>query len=269
MRTFPVAPERTEHLKRITFPIVVIGLGGVLILVLLGSAAPARIAPTLVAVSASDPPVHTDAPSPDRATLPLPTLPAWWPKRLTLYTDSVGLGAVGALRDTMPRWRVKVRGRPALMLDDAARELARSGEHVDRVVVVALGYNSVWERRREDLGFWSERFDGDAARLLRTLKAAGARKIVWVTLRDAPLSAIPRDAWDQHRRVAWYFPYVNERLRKLDRRHGDMVLADWSALGDRPGLTYDAIHLDPDGALLYAHMVRRAIATEPFIPRGG
>jgi hypothetical protein len=163
----------------------------------------------------------------------------------------------------MPGWRVGVLGRPALMLDDAARELTASGDRVRRVVVVALGYNSVWERHREDFDYWSDVFDRNARRLVRVLRAAGSRKIVWVTLRDAPRAAIPHDALDQHDRIAWYFPWVNGRLRKLDRRYGDVVLADWSEVGDRRGITYDAIHLDVDGALLYARMVKRTILRVP------
>lgn len=270
-----MAPERAARVKRITFPVVMLGLGGALIFALLGFAAPGRVSTAAAYVPSGRLPLPTaSTPSPEPSSGPAQplvhrsdTLPAWWPERLTLYTDSVGLGAVSALREVMPRWHVRVLGRPALMLDDAAAELARSGDRVHRVVVVALGYNSVWERHRADFDFWSARFDHDATRLLRVLRAAGARKIVWVTLRQAPASAIPPDSLDQHRRVAWYFPYVNERLRLLDRRFGDVVLADWSTVGDRAGITYDAIHLDPDGARLYAHMVKRAILDEPFTPR--
>jgi hypothetical protein len=263
--------NRIDRLRRATFAVAMFALSGVLLLVLLGGSAPALVPPRIGSSVTVSPGAReggwSTASSRGSAELAFPPMPPWWPTRLTLLTDSVGLGAVSTLREVMPSWRIQVRGRPALMIDDAARELRRSHDRVQKVVVVALGYNSVWERHREDFDFWSARFDGDANALLRRLRRAGARKIVWVLLRDAPRSAVPRDDWDQHARVAWYFPYVNERLRRLDRRNGDVVLADWATIGDRHGITYDAIHLDRDGALLYAKMVRRVVRHEPFIPR--
>jgi hypothetical protein len=55
---------------------------------------------------------------------------------------------------------------------------------------------------------------------------------------------------------------VNERLRLLDARSPDVVLADWAKVSNRPGLTYDAIHLDPDGQALMARTIRKAIEEE-------
>ncbi len=202
--------------------------------------------------------------SADPAPEPPSPLPERWPERLTLYTDSVGLGAVTAIRDALPSWRVKVIGRAALMLDVAADELAESGHPVDKVVVVALGYNSLWEHDRVDYDYYAQKFDREAARLVRTLYAAGARKIVWVLLRDAQRPVIPADSLDQHRSFSWYFPYANERLRELDSERTDVVLAGWDRIGDAPDITYDAIHLDPDGAALYAQMVKKAVMKAPF-----
>ena len=133
--------------------------------------------------------IRTAGPAPGRP------LPAWWPKRATLLTDSVGLGAVTALREAMPDWHLKVLGHPALMVDEAADDLVEHGTQVDKVVVVALGYNSLWERGREDFDYWSGLFDRNARRMVRTLHAAGARKIVWVTLRDAPRSRSNPRTW--------------------------------------------------------------------------
>ena len=75
-------------------------------------------------------------------------------------------------------------------------------------------------------------------------------------------SAIPPDALWQHNRYAWYFPYVNERLRRLDRQRDDLVLAPWDEVSDRRGLTYDAIHPNPEGAALMARTIRQAIQAE-------
>jgi hypothetical protein len=73
---------------------------------------------------------------------------------------------------------------------------------------------------------------------------------------------IPPSARWQHDRYAWYFRYVNERLRRLDRVRDDLVLARWDRVSDRRGLTYDAIHLNPEGAALMARTIDRAIRDE-------
>ena len=96
------------------------------------------------------------------------------------------------------------------------------------------------------------------------IRAGGGRKVVWITLREASRPDVPPGGRGQHATYAWYFPYVNERLRRLDRRHGDVVLADWAEISNRPGITYDAFHLDPDGALLYSRLIRRSVLRTPF-----
>jgi hypothetical protein len=211
----------------------------------------------------SPPPAAAASSSPPAPT-PVALDPAW-PRRLTMISDSVGLGSITAMRETMAEWRVRVLGRPALMLDDAASQL-RKGGALDRVMVVALGYNSLWRRDGTDHDYYAAKFDEEAEALLRVLRAQGVRKVVWVTLREASREHIPADALDQHATYAWYFPWVNERLRRLDRRHDDVVLADWSAVSDRRGITYDAFHLDPDGALLYARTIRDAVLEGEILP---
>lgn len=180
--------------------------------------------------------------------------PAWAQKRqMTVVVDSVLLGGIRALDAAMPSWRVRARGSPALMLRVAERELRAQGRPVAPVVVIGLGYNSLWERGRRRYGYWSARFDREALALLRTLRRLGARQLVWVTLREGRQPA----------RYSWYFPYVNERLRRLDRRRGDLVLADWRrASRTRRRVTYDGIHLTPNGAALMARTIRRALFRE-------
>jgi hypothetical protein len=56
----------------------------------------------------------------------------------------------------------------------------------------------------------------------------------------------------------WYFPYVNERLRLLVQRHPDVILADWAAVSNREGLTYDAMHLTGSGIRLMIDTIRTA-----------
>jgi lysophospholipase L1-like esterase len=191
------------------------------------------------------------------------SLPGWLrPRRMTVLVDSVLLGGMPALRSRRPCWRVRMRGRPALMVRIAEQELRGARRRVARLVVVGLGYNSLWERGRRRYRYWAARFDREARRLLRTLERLGARQVVWVTLREPTPRTVPPSARDELGLYSWYFPYVNERLRRLDRRRDDLVLADWANVSRRPGLTYDSIHLNTKGAALMARTIRGAISSE-------
>jgi hypothetical protein len=254
LETFPLESSSASP-RRIAGIAVAAGLVVVLIVALALGRSRTPVPPRAVAPTS---PVSS-------STEPVP-LPRSWPHRLTLLTDSVGLGSVTALRETMDSWRARVIGHPALMVDDAVDELQDDPERLDKVVVVALGYNSLWSRHREDYDYYSSRFDREAGRLLRVIRAKGGRKIVWVTLRDPDRANVPPQGAYQYRTYAWYFPYVNERLHRLARANGDLVLADWAAISSRRGLTYDAIHLDPNGAVAYARMIRRAVLDAPFEP---
>ncbi len=193
---------------------------------------------------------------------PTKVRPRWWrAQRQTVLVDSVLLGGTGALRDAFGRWKVQVLGEPAVMLP-AMEDRIAARRRVARLVVIGIGYNSIWERRRRNFATWARKFDTEAKDLLATLRRKGAKQFVWVTLRDARRSVIPPDAYWQHDRYAWYFPYVNGRLRRLDRAREDLVLARWDQVSDRRGLTYDAIHLNPDGAALMARTIRQAIVAE-------
>ncbi len=86
-----------------------------------------------------------------------------------------------------------------------------------------------------------------------------------MTLRDAGRGVIPSGALWQFDDYAWYFPYVNERLRRLDRIRDDLVLAEWDRVSKRTGVTYDAIHLNPRGAALMARTIRAAIERRPTL----
>jgi lysophospholipase L1-like esterase len=199
-------------------------------------------------------------PQPDAAAATVK--PRWLTaRRQTVLVDSVLLGGTVAVRERFKRRRIKVVGEPAVMLP-AMEERIASRRSVAKLVVVGIGYNSVWERRRKNYSLWARKFDREARSLLATLRRKGARQFVWVTLRDARRTVIPRDALWQYDRYAWYFPYVNERLRRLDRRRDDLVLARWDEVSDRRGLTYDAIHLNPEGAALMADTIYEAIQGE-------
>ena len=86
---------------------------------------------------------------------------------------------------------------------------------------------------------------------------------MWVTLRQPTRRTVPpRSRGRELSQYSWYFPYVNERLRILDRERDDLVLADWRTAGDRPGVTYDTIHLNARGGELMAGTIREAIWDE-------
>jgi len=188
--------------------------------------------------------------------------PRWWTaRRQTVLVDSVLLGGTVAMREQFRRWRVEILGEPTVMLSAMEERIAARSRSVARLVVIGIGYNSLWERGRRNYSTWARKFDTEARELLATLRRKGARQFVWVTLRDARRSVIPPDALAQHDRYAWYFPYVNERLRRLDRR-ADLVLAPWDRVSDRRGLTYDAFHLNPEGAALMARTIQQAIQAE-------
>jgi hypothetical protein len=180
-------------------------------------------------------------------------------RRVTVLADSVLLGGVSALRDALPGWRVGLIGRPALMIHLMTDELRSRPGGVAPLVVVGLGYNSLWERGRRRYAIWADEFDRQARALLGTLGRQGARQVVWVTLRQARRAVIPTGGLGQYDQYAWYFPYVNERLRRLAARRRYVELARWAAVSNRRGLTYDAIHLNPRGAAVMARAVRSAI----------
>ncbi len=67
-----------------------------------------------------------------------------WPKRIVIIADSVMLSAKPAVIRSLPDWQVKFEGRPALMISKAVEEMRRRSVQFPPIVVVALGYNSLW-----------------------------------------------------------------------------------------------------------------------------
>jgi hypothetical protein len=189
--------------------------------------------------------------------------PTWLAsRRASLLVDSVLLGGVQSVRGNLRGWHVDVLGRAAVMVPKIEEEIRLGATRVAPLTIVGVGYNSLWERGRKNYRHWAKEFDRSVTTLVRTLRRQGAEQIVWVTLRTARRNVVPTGARWQFDKYSWYFPYVNERLRLLDARNPDVVLADWAKVSNRPGLTYDAIHLDPDGQALMARTIRRAIEEE-------
>ena len=189
----------------------------------------------------------------------LPIDPAALKNRtVTVLADSVLLGAKGSIIKELGEdgWNVDYRGRPALMLGKAAAELTAAGRPVGSVVVVGLGYNSLWEKERARFDRWAAKFDREADALVASLRSLGAEQIVWVLVREPTLDVLPRQGVAGYHKYAWYFPYVNERLRALAEADPGITLIDWPAVANEPGITYDAIHLTPAGVRLMIDTLR-------------
>src|SRR3954471_20795393 len=167
-----------------------------------------------------------------------PQMPYWARTRtMTVLNDSVLLSGESALRRGMPCWRIHLIGRPALMLPAADRQIRASGRRVAPLVVVGIGYNTLWQRHRYRHAYWAARFERDARRLLHTLFAHGAQQVIWVTLRRANRKTTRPSRWGELSQYSWYFPYVNERLFALDEQRNRVVLARWDQAGARPDVT--------------------------------
>ena len=198
-----------------------------------------------------------------------PVVPALAPRanRVVMFTDSVGLGAKTALPAAFPAdWDVRVDGEPARMVGQLEEQqirpqLATNPEWFGEHVVIAAGYN---------FPYWDHgRFVREVDSLIHTLTAAGVEHVHWVTLREVDPQYVSPSAWRQIQPYYWYFPDVNRLLEQALERHPNLSLVDWRAAADRPGLTYDAIHLNPTGAALYSGLVRASVdAAAKRLPDG-
>ena len=192
-----------------------------------------------------------------------PDAPRWARQlRMTILFDSVLLSGKRAVVTRNRCHATSWRGRPAWMIKQAAAEIGSGRRRVAPLVVIGIGYNSLFQRNRRRYDYWARRWDREAAWLLRVLRRKGARQFVWVMLREPTRKTVPRYAVNELRYYSWYFPYVNERLRRLDRRRDDVVLANWKRVGDRPGITYDSIHLNSRGGKLMGRLIKRRINRE-------
>ena len=89
-----------------------------------------------------------------------------------------------------------------------------------------------------------------------------------MTLREVKPQYVSAGAWADVQPYYWYFPEVNQHLRAALTRHPELALADWAALADQPGLSYDAIHLNTTGAALYARLLRTEVDGIGRLPGG-
>jgi hypothetical protein len=188
---------------------------------------------------------------------PVPAHAATAAQRVYMVTDSVGLGAKNAVPNAFPAdWQVTVDGTPALFVEQLESKHVRTQMATNPGVfgdyaVVAGGYN---------YPYWDpDRFDRSIDGIIRAFEEAGVKYVFWVTLREVKPEFITASAWNQVQPYYWYFPTVNDHLRAAVARHPNLSLIDWAAIADRPGLTYDAIHLNTSGAAEYAANIARVV----------
>ena len=114
--------------------------------------------------------------------------------------------------------------QPATALD----VIRARGSALCSVVVVNVGYND-----------WAAVYDVD--RVMRALKAARVRTVVWVTLRETTSN----------------YAQNNAAIRKATRRWKNLVVADWAAYSrGKPWFRSDGLHLTSAGATGLARLLR-------------
>jgi peptidoglycan/LPS O-acetylase OafA/YrhL len=184
--------------------------------------APTVVADALFAAAADTAPADA---GPDAAAADAPPAP-----RVAAIGDSVMLGAVAALQDTLGPIEIDAaESRQAAAGIQVLQDRRAAGELGD-VVIVQLGNNGPLS---------AEQFDA----LMDTL--ADVRRVVLLTVK------VPRP---------WEGP-TNAVIMAGAQRYPNVVLVDWrAASAGQPGLFWgDGLHLRPQGARLYASMIADAV----------
>lgn len=176
-------------------------------------------------------------------------------QRIFMVSDSVGIGAESAMRAAFPGTQFTLVGKPGQFVETlAASYVAPMPSSVfGDVAIVAGGYN---------YPYWDPaRFDRSVDLMVSTLLSKGVKYIAWVTLRELEPQYMSAASWRQAQSYAFYLPTVNLRLRMALARHPSLSLIDWASIANRPGLTYDAIHLNTAGAAEYAALAAQVAGT--------
>ncbi len=177
--------------------------------------------------------------------------------RLFMVSDSVGLGAVGPLRQAFSGWQVTITGEPGLFTEQLTTKyvqpqpLSVFGDSA----IVATGYN---------YPYWDPpRFARSVDQMVATLLAKGVQRVFWVTFREVKPQYY--SSWNSlsatYKTLYSAYPSANDQLRAALGRHPEMSLIDWASIADQTGLTYDAIHLNPTGASKYAYLAANTVYT--------
>jgi lysophospholipase L1-like esterase len=114
----------------------------------------------------------------------------------------------------------------------ALQVIGAEGRALGPVVVVNVGYND-----------WTAVYDVD--RVMNALRAAGVKRVIWVTLREATS-------------YASLYAQSNARIRGAARKwRKSLVVADWNEYSHgRSWFREDGLHLTPAGAMGLARLLR-------------
>jgi hypothetical protein len=110
-----------------------------------------------------------------------------------------------------------------------------AGGSLGATVVVESGYNE-----------YVDQYPSDLDTIMRALGAAGVQTVLWLTLREERTS----------------YATMNTQIRAATERWPQLVVVDWNAASrNRPWFTGDGLHLDYDGTLGMARLLRKYVVT--------
>jgi hypothetical protein len=107
------------------------------------------------------------------------------------------------------------------------------GSRLGQVLVIDVGYN-------DSSSGYAQGID----EIMRAALKQGARRVVWVTLREA--GAYASD-----------YRLINTEIKTAARRWPELIVADWNTYSTgKPWFATDGLHLDPSGATALAIFLR-------------
>jgi len=190
----------------------------------LTTAAAGTSAPTTTTAPPPLAPTTTLAPDTGADPPPAPAAPTGPAAANSVFVigDSVLLGTTRSIPGALPEWLVTYDAEGSRRLAQAIDVLADRRPEIGGAVVVMLGNNYIAGER----GDYASQLDEAMAVL------ADVPRVVWLTV--SPVSPT-REA-------------INEAIRAAEARWANLVVADWGAVIDaRPELSWDGLHLTPDG----------------------
>jgi hypothetical protein len=126
-------------------------------------------------------------------------------------------------------WYKGTRPQTALDLIQSA------GTALGKTVIVESGYNE-----------YVDEYPSDLDTIMRALDAAGVQTVLWVTLKEERQS----------------YATMNTQIRAATARWPKLVVVDWNAASrNRPWFVGDGLHLDSDGAMGMARLLRKYVVT--------
>jgi hypothetical protein len=201
-----------------------------------GRCALAGIAAALTLAAASAAPA---APPGPRVTLigdSVATSIQWYPDSYAILQRGVALRAEVAVCRRLAGESCPYEGSVPRTLVEVATE---AGTDLGPTVIVALGYND-----------FEQTFAENVELTLQTLRAAGVRRVLWATLREA------RSPYTR----------MNDMLEAAALRHPELAIVDWNRYSrSHPDwFQNDGVHLTVRGGAALATLLRTAL--DRFVP---